>query len=192
MSFKLNFQSSVHAFGPAVTGSAANVSLARWGVASPRSVTSRLASRAGGGGPPSRQQPPYRQQPYPPQPYPLQPCALIVEDDPEVWGALAAHLGPELHVHLAATVARAEVLLRQLERVDLAFVGLELPDGSGERILERLTRWPDAIRVLLSGTGRCDEDTLKNRALANIVLRKPVLPRAIEALKRAALALPNG
>jgi CheY-like chemotaxis protein len=116
---------------------------------------------------------------------------LIVEDDPEVWGALAGLLGPELHVHLAPSVARAELILGQLERVDLAFVDLALPDGSGERILEQLTRWPDAIRVLLSGTGRCDEDTLKNRTLANIVLRKPVLPSAIEALKRAALALPN-
>jgi len=119
------------------------------------------------------------------------PCAFIVEDDPEVWRALARHLGPELHVHLAATVAQAEVLLAQLERVDLAFVDLELPDGSGERILEQLARWPDAIRVLISETGGCDEDALKNRTLANIVLRKPVLPRVIEALKRAALALPN-
>jgi CheY-like chemotaxis protein len=92
---------------------------------------------------------------------------------------------------LAATVAQAEVLLADLERVDLAFVDLELPDGSGERILEQLARWPDAIRVLISGTGGCDEDALKNRTLANIVLRKPVLPRVIEALKRAALALPN-
>jgi DNA-binding response OmpR family regulator len=114
-----------------------------------------------------------------------------VEADPDVWRPLARHLGPELHVCLAATVAQAEVVLADLERVDLAFVDLELPDGSGERILEQLARWPDAIRVLISGSGGCDEDALKNRTLANIVLRKPVLPRVIEALKRAALALPN-
>jgi CheY-like chemotaxis protein len=121
-----------------------------------------------------------------------QPCAIIVDDDPEVGRALARQLGPELDVHLAATVAQAEAVLARLERVDVAFVDFELPDGSGETILEQLSRWPDAIRVLISGRLLVDDNTLKNRALANLVLRKPVSPQIIEALKRAALALPNG
>lgn len=176
MSFERNPTNPVRAFVPAEPLPAGSSDVASSGAGSSgaensRSVSVRLASKASG-----RRQPP---------------CAFIVEDDPDVCQALARHLGPELHVHWAATVAEAEVLLGQLERVDVAFVGLTLPDGSGERILEQLARWPDSIRVLLSGTGRCDEDALKNRTLANIVLRKPVVPCAIEALKRAALALPG-
>lgn len=187
MSFELNPPNPARASVPAVPSRPVSAAVASSGAASSGAESSRgvsrgVASKAGG----HCQQPQHGQQPCP------LPCAFIVDDDPDVWRALARHLGPELDVHLAGTVAQAEVVLGQLERVDVAFVGLELPDGSGERILEQLARWPDAIRALISGAGGCDEDALKNRTLANIVLRKPVLPPVIEALKRAALALPNG
>lgn len=135
------------------------------------------------------------------------PRALVVDDDPEVRRALARLLRPELDVHLAGSVAQAAAVLELLDRVDLAFVDWELPDGTGEEILERLAAWPDAIRVLisarLSGSGGSlgevpssqlvnSRNPLKNRALANLVLGKPVASGVVEALKRAALALPQG
>jgi DNA-binding response OmpR family regulator len=120
------------------------------------------------------------------------PRAIIVDDDPEVRRALARHLRPELDVFLAGTVSQAGALLAQLDRIDVAFVDWELPDGSGEQILEQLSRWPDAIRVLISGRIVSNENPLKNRALANLVLAKPVALNVVEALKRATLALPNG
>jgi CheY-like chemotaxis protein len=121
-------------------------------------------------------------------------------------------LKPELEVHLAGSVREAEAVLAGLARVDLAFVDWELPDGSGERILEQLARWPDSIRVLISGrlmstesvstgsvstgsvsTGSVStENPLRNRALANLVLSKPLAFHVVEALKRATLGLPNG
>lgn len=126
--------------------------------------------------------------------------ALVVDDDPEVRRALARLLRPELDVHLAGSVAEARAILARLDRVDVAFVDWELPDGTGEQILERLAAWPDAIRVLISarvssttdGAGIASGNPLKNRALANLVLGKPVARGVVEALKCAALALPHG
>jgi len=118
--------------------------------------------------------------------------ALVVDDDPEIRRALARLLKPELEVHLAGSVAQAEAVLAQLDRVDVAFVDWELPDGTGEQILERLAHWPDAIRVLISARVASGEKLLENRALANLVLGKPLELGVIEALKRAALALPQG
>jgi CheY-like chemotaxis protein len=177
--------------------------------------------------------------------------ALVVDDDPEVRRALARFLRPELDVALAGSVSDAKAIVARLDRLDVAFVDWELPDGNGEQILEWLSRWPDAIRVLISArfassgaspsspfergdassegaaapspvtprpgapggaprewppecsTSRIGEkqsdrtedpmksNPLKNRALANLVLGKPVATSVIEALKRAALALPN-
>jgi CheY-like chemotaxis protein len=165
--------------------------------------------------------------------------ALVVDDDPEVRRALARFLRPELDVCLAGSVADARLVVAGLDRLDVAFVDWELPDGTGEQILEWLSRWPDAIRVLISarfassasaapradgteplapsvaaagaaphegpsvrsGEKHCGDplrrsdplqlNPLKNRALANLVLGKPVATSVIEALKRAALALPH-
>jgi CheY-like chemotaxis protein len=123
---------------------------------------------------------------------PPRPRALVVDDDPEVRRALARLLRPDLDVWLAGSVAQAEVILTELDRVDVAFVDWELPDGTGEQILERLAHWPDAIRVLISARVVSSENPLKNRALANLVLGKPVARGVVEALKRAALVLPHG
>jgi CheY-like chemotaxis protein len=117
--------------------------------------------------------------------------ALVVDDDPEICRALARLLRPELEVHLAGSVAQAEALLEQLDRVDLAFIDWQLPDGTGEQILERLAGWPDAVRVLISARAS-SETLLETRALANLVLSKPLALGVIEALKRAALVLPHG
>jgi CheY-like chemotaxis protein len=119
------------------------------------------------------------------------PRALVVDDDPEIRRALARLLRPELEVHLVGSVAQAEAVLARLDRVDVAFVDWELPDGTGEQILEKLAHWPDAIRVLISARVVSSENPLKNRALANLVLGKPLALGAVEALKRAALALPH-
>jgi CheY-like chemotaxis protein len=126
------------------------------------------------------------------------PRALVVDDDPEVRRAPARFLRFELEVCLAASVSSARAIIASIDRLDVAFIDWDLPDGTGEEILEWLARWPDAIRVLItarfassSGQDRSGESPLQNRALANLVLGKPVATSAMEALKRAALALPH-
>lgn len=120
------------------------------------------------------------------------PCAVVVDDDPEVRRALTRWLGLELDVHSAASAAEATALLETMSRVDIAFVDFELPDASGERILEQLHRWPDAIRVLISGHVVEGESPLENRALANLVLKKPLGSEVIAALTRATVGLSLG
>lgn len=115
----------------------------------------------------------------------------MVDDDPEVRRALARLLTPEFDVRLTGSVAEAERVLALLDGLAVAFVDWELPDGTGEQILERLARWPDAIRVLISAWASSGENPLRNRALANLVLGKPLNREAVEALKRAALAVSN-
>ncbi len=159
--------------------------------------------------------------------------ALVVDDDPLVRRALTRRLRPELDVYVAASVREARELSCKLDRIDLALVDLELPDGSGEEVLQLVARWPDAISVLMSGSFReggagadamldspaldsrpldartvdnrpLDARTvdnrplgnhpphgcpLQNRALANLVLAKPIASRVIDALKKAVLEL---
>src|SRR5213075_3080915 len=110
-------------------------------------------------------------------------------------------LAPELDVQLADSAVRACAVLDQLPFVDLAFLDLDLPAHVGEDLLQRLGRWPDAIRVLLSeralasGINQRKREPLergplelpRNRHLAHLLLTKPVSRAIVQALKRATL-----
>jgi CheY-like chemotaxis protein len=123
----------------------------------------------------------------------------VVDDDPSVRRALSRWLRPELDLYVAASVREATELLATLNGVDLALVDLNLPDGSGEQVLQLIARWPDAISVLMSGSLRASgpfessaapgEVPLANRALVHLMLAKPIDAHVIEALKKAVLAL---
>jgi CheY-like chemotaxis protein len=128
-------------------------------------------------------------------------CAVVIDRDPEVVGALSTLLSPELDVHSAFCPLSAALLLDQLDNVDLAFVELELPDLAGEQLLQQLGRWPDAIRVLLSeqplaqqprsSSTRFPSALPRNAYLAHLVLSKPISAQVVRALQRATLGLPR-
>jgi CheY-like chemotaxis protein len=125
-------------------------------------------------------------------------CAVLVNDDMKVGQLLADSLGPELDVYVVGTIQQACDLFEVLRWVDLAFLDLELPDGSGDELLERLARWPDAIRVLLGSTivadgttHKSDGSALKHRHLAHLVLGKPPALPVVQVLKSIVLDLPN-
>ena len=127
------------------------------------------------------------------------PCAVLVNDDVDVRRLLADSLGPELDVHVARTIRQARDLFEDLRWVDLAFLDLELPDGNADELLERLARWPDAIRVLLASAlfdnpardGVASHRVLKHRHLAHLVLCKPPALPVVQALKSMVLGLPD-
>jgi CheY-like chemotaxis protein len=118
-------------------------------------------------------------------------CAVLVNEDAEAGRRLADSLVPELEVYRVGTVKQASDLLEDLQWVDLAFLDLDLPDGSGDELLEPLARWPDAIRVLLASTLFARSGTLKHRHLAHLVLGKPPALPVVQALKCAVLGLPK-
>lgn len=120
-------------------------------------------------------------------------CAVLV-NDVEVGRLLAENLGPELDVHLVGNIRQASELLDDLRWVDLAFLDLELPDGSCDELLARLARWPDAIRILLDGEAMTEAPNqgakaLKYRHLAHLVLDKPPALGVVLALKSFVLGL---
>lgn len=82
--------------------------------------------------------------------------ALVVDDDPEIRRSLERWLRPEIELYMAASVAQAKALLAGLDRLELALVDLELPDGSGEEVLEQVARFPDVISVLMSGAFKAE------------------------------------
>lgn len=134
----------------------------------------------------------------PRRPAPLVPSgrprrAIVVDDDPAVRRAMSRRLRPELDLYVCVSVREAKEVLTKIDRIDLAFVDLNLPDGSGEEVLRLVAQWPDAICVLMSGSlsaGAAETDSpLENRALANLVLAKPIASHVIDALKKAVLEL---
>jgi len=78
--------------------------------------------------------------------------AIVVDDDPSVRRAMSRRLRPELDLYICASVREATEVLTRIDRIDLALVDLNLPDGSGEQVLRLVARWPDAITVLMSGS----------------------------------------
>jgi CheY-like chemotaxis protein len=127
------------------------------------------------------------------------PCAVLVNDDDDLRRLLSNSLAPELDLHVAGTLRQACDLFEDLHWVDLAFLDLELPDGNADELLERLARWPNAIRVLLesalldrdAGDGSAHGRLLKHRHLVHLVLCKPPALPVVQALKSMVLNLPG-
>jgi DNA-binding NtrC family response regulator len=110
---------------------------------------------------------------------------LIVDDDGASRQPLRAWLERQgCRVHEAAGIGAARDLLVG-ERVDLALVDLELPDGTGLELLADLRDVPDTDTVVVSGTATIDAAIEALRLGARDFLPKPVeLPR-LQAIVQA-------
>jgi two-component system LytT family response regulator len=119
---------------------------------------------------------------------------LIVDDEPlarsEMHRLLAAHPQIEI-VGEAATVADAEAACRRMQArgqaIDLLFLDIEMPDGSGFDLLDRLGTTPDTVFV--TAYDRHAVRAFRTHALDYLV--KPVDPAELGvALSRLQQRLP--
>lgn len=114
---------------------------------------------------------------------------LLVDDNAHVIRSIKRLLGPE-NVYCADSVASAITQIGTLQRLDLAFIDFELPDGSGLEVLEQLKReHPRARRVLMSG-GFEAARLGPNRAPEHVFMAKPLDPEAVLELVAQAVVSP--
>ena len=80
---------------------------------------------------------------------------LVVDDDDEVRKALCRLLGADYEVLQQAPNAKVALALLEAHPVDVIVTDYDMPGMSGIELLQHVRlRWPDTLRVLL--TGRAD------------------------------------
>jgi len=105
---------------------------------------------------------------------------LVVDDDPafrELAGRFLADLG--LHVTAQAGTAAAAMAMAREVRPDAALVDMDLPDGDGLTLAQRLSELPWRPRIVLTSTdpdAASPEDLQRSGAAAFVA--KHALPNA--------------
>jgi EAL domain-containing protein (putative c-di-GMP-specific phosphodiesterase class I) len=125
---------------------------------------------------------------------------LLVVDDQRLDRAIASHAAKQVdfRVSCAATIAEARVILELGDRVDFVVLDLSLGAEDGLEVLPLIARFsPDVIIVLVSGfDGRVLAASQRLASGLGLmvagVLRKPILPTALQALLRLAPCAPSG
>lgn len=111
---------------------------------------------------------------------------LIVEDDAIVREIVAGCLAAEgFQTASAASAAAAETLIN-LGSFDLALVDVQLPDGSGLDLVERLRRQRDIAVIYMTGLGSPDA-RVRGLETGDDYIVKPVEVRELVARVRAVL-----
>ncbi|MBI4701152.1 MAG: response regulator [Deltaproteobacteria bacterium] len=100
-------------------------------------------------------------------------AVLVVDDDPLVLRTMARQLSRQFQVETAADAASA---LERCRRRSFAVVVTDyrMPDHDGLWLLEQVRRdWPDAGRMLVSGSPPADLDVHLSSGLVQGFVRKP-------------------
>ena len=80
---------------------------------------------------------------------------LVIEDDVDLaelfsfW--IADHFGTNIEVHVAHSLEEGERYLQRLHRVQFVILDRHFPEGSGDNLLESITRDFDAITIMITG-----------------------------------------
>lgn len=114
---------------------------------------------------------------------------LIVEDEPIVRNLLTEILTRrKCIVRSTSTLAEAEALL-STESFDMMLLDLRLPDGDGQRFLERVTAMPEhPLVVMITGYGTVESAVACMRAGAFDYVLKPFSPSQIDIILKKAQA----
>ena len=114
---------------------------------------------------------------------------LIVEDEPIVRNLLTEILTRrKCIVRSAPTLAEAEALL-STDSFDMMLLDLRLPDGDGQRFLERVTAMPEhPLVVMITGYGTVESAVACMRAGAFDYVLKPFSPSQIDIILKKAQA----
>src|SRR4051812_40568654 len=101
---------------------------------------------------------------------------LVVDDDPLLQRNLLAWLPASGYEAIGAGSVAEATQVAGWESFDLAIIDLQLPDGSGIDVLQRLKeRQPRLVCLILTGTATVDNAVAALRhGLAFDFLRKPV------------------
>lgn len=82
---------------------------------------------------------------------------LIVDDEPRIFGALRRALHREPLRLLHAESGEAALAVLEKESVDVVLADENMPGMNGSRLLAEVSRrWPDAVRMMLTGTADMD------------------------------------
>ena len=112
---------------------------------------------------------------------------LIVEDEPVVRNLLLSILARhKFGVSCAVNLAEAEAAV-QREAFDLVMLDIRLPDGDGQKFLEKMMALPERpLVVMITGHGTIESAVACMRAGAFDYLLKPFSPSEIDVLLRKA------
>jgi CheY-like chemotaxis protein len=116
------------------------------------------------------------------------PSIVIVDDDAALCESLAGWIGASCRTHCVPP-GGAVALLQSLSVVDVALVDCDPPPSIQAPVFQELARWPSAICVLMSADAQKVEQLRALGVFAPLVLDKPVLQEALEAIRSATLEL---
>lgn len=110
---------------------------------------------------------------------------MVVEDDPASQSAIKAMLdGCPVTVLFSSTVASA-ILLASRSQPDIVLVDLELPDGRGETVIQRLKLEPSLNGAVIAVITSNEDESIREKCIelgATDYLLKPVSSDALTRL----------
>lgn len=110
------------------------------------------------------------------------PKILLVEDEPDVCGAIHAYLGRRGYVVSSTASGQEALLLLPAAQPDIVLLDLTINDVQGREVLERLRASDHATRVIvITGEMLPEEEIEKIKALGiSAYLQKPVMLEDLE------------
>ncbi len=116
---------------------------------------------------------------------PIAPLSVLVVDDDPAIGRIFRDLiaAEDVHVDVEMNLASARERIRKPEPIDVLFLDLNLPDGSGEDFLDPMRQVrPTTLIVIITGNATVDSAVRLMKRGVEDYLVKPFKPSQVKAL----------